>query len=286
MAQPFDYTIASPTAAFQQSYAFGQAMSQQDAARAEAAAKAKRTQEAKAALQSIAQDRTPENIAKNLLMFPELKEQVTASESILSDAEKTSANQLRAEVLSLYKAGKTDLARARLETQLNAYKNTPGKEKEAKAAETLLKTFDIDADSVIVPMSIQLAQSDDKLYKALFDTAELTSFQKDLMAAGIDPKSPRGITLSENFVSNKADPWIETEVINPAGQRVMFKGPQSVYMQNYGNQTPAGSSNNAPKVGDVRGNYRYAGGDPANKNNWIKIEGGQTGTPAPSGNFR
>lgn len=286
MAQPFDYTIASPNAAFQQAYAFGTALSERDKAQAEAARKSQRTMDAQAALKSIAENRTPENIAKNLLLFPELKEQVAASESILSDAEKTSANQLRAEVLSLYKSGKTDLARARLETQLNAYKNTPGKEKEAKAAETLLKTFDIDADSVILPMSIQLAQSDEKLYKNLFDTAELTSFQKDLMAAGIDPKSSRGITLSENFVSNKADPWIETEVINPAGQRVMFKGPQSVYMQNYGGNSRSGSSNNAPKVGDVRGNYRYAGGDPANKNNWIKIEGGQTGTPAPSGNFR
>ena len=135
-------------------------------------------------------------------------------------------------------------------------------------------------------MSIQLAQSDEKLYKALFDNAELTAFQKDYVAGGGDPNSPEGKRLAMQFVQNKADPWIETEVINPSGQRVMFKGPQSVYMQNYGNQASAGSSNNAPKVGDVRGNYRYAGGDPADKNNWIKVEGGQTGTPAPSGNFR
>lgn len=279
MAQPFDYTIASPNAAFQQSYAFGTALSQRQAA-------VQRAQDAKAALESIAADRSPENIAKQILLFPELKEQIAASESVLSDAEKTSANQLRAEVLSLYKSGKTDLARARLETQLNAYKNTPGKEKEAKAAETLIKTFDIDPNQLLTTMSIQLAQSDEKLYKNLFDTADMTSFQNDLVAADINPKSPKGIALADQYVRNKADPWIETEVINPAGQRVMFKGPQSVYMQNYGNQTPAGSSNNAPKVGDVRGNYRYAGGDPANKNNWIKVEGGQTGTPAPSGNFR
>lgn len=286
MAEPFNYNIASPMAAFQNSYALGQAISQQDAARAEAAKKATRAQEAKLALDSIIKDRSPQNIAAQLLKFPELKEQVSASEAILSDAEKTSANQLRSEVLSLFKAGKKDAARARLQTQADAYKNTPGKEKEAAAAEALLKSFDVDADAVILPMSIQLAQSDEKLYKTLFDNAEVTAFQKDLRAAGIDPNSPKGIALSESFVVNKADPWIETEVINPSGQRVMFKGPKSVYMQNYGNQASAGSSNNAPKVGDVRGNYRYAGGDPANKNNWIKIEGGQTGTPAPSGNFR
>ena len=180
MAQPFDYTIASPNAAFQQAYAFGTALSERDKAQAEAARKAQRTMDAQAALKSIAENRTPENIAKNLLLFPELKEQVAASEAILSDAEKTSANQLRAEVLSLYKAGKADLARARLQTQAEAYKNTPGKENQAKAAETLLKTFDINPDSVILPMSIQLAQSDDKLYKALFDAGEKpTTFQQD-----------------------------------------------------------------------------------------------------------
>ena len=173
MATPFDYTVASPNAAFQNAFAFGTALAERKVA-------AQKAQAAKNALQSIATDRSPENIAKQIMLFPELKDQIAASEAVLSDAEKTSANQLRAEVLSLYKAGKTDLARARLETQLNAYKNTPGKEKEAKAAETLLKTFDIDADSVILPMSIQLAQSDDKLYKALFDTGEKpTTFQQD-----------------------------------------------------------------------------------------------------------
>lgn len=285
MAQPFDYTIASPTAAFQQAYTFGKVAQQQEAAQVEAAKKAERAKQAQAALQSIANDRSPDNLARQLMLFPELKEQVAASESILSEAEKTAANQLRAEVLSMYKAGNKDAARARIETQMNAYKNTPGKEKEAAASEALLKSFDVNPDSVILPMSIQLAQSDEKLYKTLFDNAELTAFQKDYAAGGGDPNSPEGKRLAMQYVQNKADPWIETEVVNPSGQRVMFKGPQSVYMQNYGGGT-APTKNNAPRVGEVRGGYRYAGGDPANQKNWIKVEGGQTGAAAPSGNFR
>lgn len=284
MAQPFDYTIAAPTAAFQQAYAFGTALSERDAARAEAAKKAERAKQAQAALQSIANDRSPENLARQLMLFPELKEQVMASESILSEAEKTSANQLRAEVLSMYKAGNKDAARARLEAQATAYKNTPGKEKEAAAADALLKSFDVNPDSVILPMSIQLAQSDEKLYKTLFENADLTAFQKDLVAAGKDPKSPEGLALAEQYVRNKADPWIETEVVNKAGQRVMFKGPQSVYLQNYGGKP---SQNNAPTVGEIRRGYRYVGGDPRDKGSWIKAqEGGQTGGAASSGDFR
>jgi len=131
-----------------------------------------------------------------------------------------------------------------------------------------------------------LNQFDPDGYKMIYGSEGLTAFQKDYVAAGGDPNSPEGRALALQYVQNKADPWIETEVINPAGQRVMFKGPQSVYMQNYGNRTPAPAQNNAPKVGEVRGGYRYSGGDPANKNNWIKVEGGQTGAAAPSGGFR
>ena len=278
MAEPYNYTIASPMDAFQKAYSFGTAISERQKAQ-------KRTEDAQAALQSISTDRTPENIARNLLLFPELKEQVTTSEAILSESERNSANQLRAEVLSLFKAAKPELARARLETQAQAYANTPGKEKEAKAAQALLKSFDLNPDAVILPMSIQLSQSDEKLYKTLFDNAELTAFQKDYAAAGGDPNSPEGKRLAMQFVQNKANPWIETEVINPAGKRVMLKGPQSVYMQNYGGGT-APTQNNAPGVGEVRGGYRYAGGDPASQKNWVKVEGGQTGGTAPSGDFR
>lgn len=281
MAQPFDYTIASPTQAFQQGYAFGNVLQQREAAQAAAEQKALRAQQAKAALQSIANDRSPENIAKNLLLFPELKEQVETSESILSEAEKTAANQLRSEVISLFKGGNKDAARARLEAQAAAYKNTPGKEKEAAASEALLKSFDVNPDSVILPMSIQLAQSDEKLYKTLFENADLTAFQKDLVAAGVDPKSPKGLALSESYVANKADPLVEIET--PNGGK--FVGPRSEYFRRYGGNAPAPNTIPAPAT---KADYdalppgtQYRAPDGS-----LKVKGGQTGNAAPSGDFR
>lgn len=281
MAQPFDYTIAAPTAAFQQAYAFGTAISERDVARAEAAKKVERAKKAQAALDSIAKDRSPQNIAAQLLQFPELKEQVAASESILSEAEKTAANQLRAEVLSMYKAGNKDAARARIETQMNAYKNTPGKEKEAAASEALLKSFDVNPDSVILPMSIQLAQSDEKLYKTLYGNSELTSFQKNLVAAGIDPNSERGRTLSQQFAVNQADPLVEIET--PNGGK--FVGPRSEYFRRFGGEAPPPKTIPAPTSKEAYDalapgtQYRAPDGS-------LKVKGGQTGAAAPSGNFR
>lgn len=173
MAEPYNYTIASPMDAFQKSYAFGTAL-------AEKQAQADRSKQINDALVSIANDRSPENISRNLLMFPELKEQITASESILGDAERQSANSLRAEVISLARAGNTAAARERLATQAQAYANTPGKEKQAQAAQSLLQAFDKNPEAVLLPMTIQLAQSDEKLYGTLFGAGEKpTTFQQD-----------------------------------------------------------------------------------------------------------
>lgn len=178
MAQPYDYNIASPNTAFQNAFAFGTALADREAAQVKAAEDKARAQRAQEALQSITTDRTPENIANLLLLHPALKAQIEASEAVLNEAEIKSANQFRGEVITLFKSNPAS-ARARLVERANAYANTVGKEKEAAAAQALLKSFDINPDAVIVPMTIQLAQSDDKLYKTLFDAGDPTVLQQD-----------------------------------------------------------------------------------------------------------
>ena len=227
MAEPFNYNVASPMQAFQNSYAFSQAVEQKRLA--EEAAREK-----KAAIQSIMEDRSPENISKKILLFPELREQIALSESVLNEAEKTSANQLRSEVISLFKAGKPEVARSILQRRADAYANSVGQEKQAAAAQALLKTYDTDPEYLMTTMAVQLAESNKDLYKTLFDTGELTAFQKSLVAANIDPKSPRGIALAENFAVNQADPLVE--IMTPNNTK--FVGPRSEYFRRYGPNAP------------------------------------------------
>lgn len=284
MAQPFDYTIASPTAAFQQAYAFGKVAEQQEIARAEAIKKAERAKQAQAALQSIANDRSPENLARQLTLFPELKEQVAASESILSEAEKTSANQLRAEVLSLYKAGNKDAARARIETQMTAYKNTPGKEKEAAASEALLKSFDVNPDSVILPMSIQLAQSDEKLYKTLFDATEGydTPFMKELIAEGKKPGTPEFQAALK--AKREGDPWLAVPGVGLFLKKDLQKAADSG-QTTVTPQIPQGAVDMLKKNPALATDFDKKYGTSTNPNPSTRIVGGQTGSSS-SGNFR
>jgi len=284
MAEPYNYNIAPPTDAFQKAYAFGNAIDQQrlaeQAAREKQAQQMAEQQRVQAALESISRDRSPENLAKNLLLVPSIKEQVLASESILNDAQRTADNQFRAEVIGLAKGGNTDAARARLAAQAEGYANTPGKEKQAAAAQALLKTFDINPESVILPMTIQLAESNKDLYKTLFDTNELTAFQKNLVAANIDPKSPRGIALAENFAVNQADPLVEIETPN----NTKFVGPRSEYFRRYGENAPQPRTIPSPKSAAERdalpaGTQYYA------PDGSLKTKGGQTST-TQSGNFQ
>jgi hypothetical protein len=277
MAEPYNYNIASPTDAFQKAYAFGDAIAARDAEQARIASEKQKVQ---TALESIMKDRTPENLARNLLLVPSIKEQVLASESILNDAQRTADNQFRAEVIGLAKGGNIEAAKARLAAQAEGYANTPGKEKQAAAAQALLKSWDIDPDPIVNTMEIQLAISDKDLYKTLFDNSELTAFQKNLIAAKIPIDSPRGIALAENFAVNQADPLVE--IMTPNNTK--FVGPRSEYFRRYGENAPQPRTIPSPKSAAERdalpaGTQYYA------PDGSLKTKGGQTST-TQSGNFQ
>jgi hypothetical protein len=257
MAEPYNYNIASPTDAFQKAYAFGDAIAARDAERQAAlkkqAEQLAEKQKVQTALESIAKDRTPENLARNLLLVPSIKEQVLASESILSEAEKTANNLLRAEVIGLTRVGNLDAAKARLQKQAEAYTNTPGKEKEAAAAQSLLKTWDINPESVILPMTLQLYQSDKDLYNKFYGGGE------NLSDVGKQYQDRVRIQGKE-----AADAWLKLE-----GEK-LFAVPE-------GGELVAGSS--------ILGGGTITGKTAPKTVTFTPLaEGGQT--EKPSGNFR
>lgn len=274
MAQPINYSIPtqSPLEAFTQGFQVTDAIRQRQVQQQQARAKQQ-------ALASIMQDRSPENLSRIALQFPELADQITKSQSILNDAQKASDITWKTQALSAIRNGRMDLAKQMVSERAVALRNS-GKEQEAKATEDVLKAVGDNPEIADSILSMQLSVLAPEAYKNTFgQKADITSFQKDLIAAGIDPASPEGRAKAGEYVSLKTDPIVEIET--PSGGK--FVGRQSEYYRRYGGGAAAPTPKAMPRPGEKRGGYEFLGGDPANKNNWRKA--GDGGGNA-SGGFR
>lgn len=193
MPAPYDYTIAPPIDAFQRSLALFSGLSEQQRQEEERAAQEARRERIGAALASLKTDRSPENVADVLLTFPELKEQITASQEVLDDAGKKADIDFKTRLYTMQKGGRHAEALAMLEERATALKNTPGKEQEAKATEDLIKAWKIDPSIGEETLALQIAATAPDLYKAMH---------------GADGPLDKGYALNvQLFGKAQADAW-------------------------------------------------------------------------------
>lgn len=274
MPEPYNYIIPqqSPLEAFGQSFQVFDAIRQRQAQQQQAETK-------RQALSSVMTDRSPENLSRIALMFPELADQIKQSQSILNDAQKQTDINWQTQVLSAIRNGRMDLAKQLAGERAIALRNS-GKEQDAKAIDDLVNAVGDNPEIADSILSMNLSVLAPDAYKNTFgQKADLTGFQKDLAAAGIDPASEEGRAKSSEYVKLKIDPIVEMETPNKG----KFVGPQSEYYRRYGSNAPAPTVKAMPRPGERRGGYEYIGGDPANKANWRKV--GDGGGNA-SGGFR
>lgn len=167
--EPYNYgaQLANPMQAFTQGLQIGTVLDQQQAARAEEQAKRARAQEMAEAIRSVSTDRSPENLSRIMLTFPELKEQIAASQGVLSDAEKQDSRNFYAQVLMLRNAGQTERALQVAQDRADALKNTPGKEREAAMAGAMLEAFRKNPGDFDPAISLYLQATDPDFYKTI-----------------------------------------------------------------------------------------------------------------------
>ena len=212
------------------------------------------------------------------MAYPEYKEQFESARKPLTDAAKADDLDFSSRAMILLSNDKTEEADRLLQDRITALKNTPGKEQEAAATEAIAKAIKADPKMGRQIFGMKIAAADPDLYKTVFAQADMTGFQKDLLAAGIDPNSEQGKAKAAEYVGLKVDPIVQMPT--PSGGQ--FVGKQSEYYRMFGQNAPAPQPKELPKVGEVRNGYRFNGGDPANKSNWSK---GDAGSNA-SGGFR
>jgi len=231
-------------------------------------------------------DMSPERTANLLMQYPELKDQITSARTVLSDAAKKDSLGFMSKALMLSRAGADDRFMEFVNQRAGALR-AAGKEDAAKEMEASLGVWKLDKKAGEGMLSLGIAAEDPDLYKTVFGQSDMTGFQKDLMAAGIDPNSEEGRAKATEYVSLKTDPIVQMETPSHGE----FIGRQSEYYRRYGGGAPAPTPKAVPKPGEVRNGYQFNGGDPANKANWSKVAAGQgggvsngTGSFRPSGN--
>lgn len=271
---PYDFTvnIPNPGEAFVQSFQMAQQQRQAQ----------NRQQRYAQWVGRLQQDRSPETMASFMLEFPEMSDAITKAFGPMDQARKEAKLGFYGQALSALDRGDTEMAKRLVKERLTAARNTIGGEQEAKELEYALSLADSNPDALRAGLASTIYSLDPKRYEALhkLPAAEMTSFQKDLIAAGIDPTSEQGKAKAKEYVSLKVDPIVQM----PTPDGGQFIGRQSEYYRMFGQSAPAPQPKELPVVGEVRNGYRFIGGDPSKPGNWSKVEGGGSGNAA--GGFR
>jgi hypothetical protein len=285
MVQPVNYAqlaggFQAPQEAFLNTIKLREAYLQQQKAREDA-------QNMQADLAAYTSAPTPQKLADLHLKYPALKESLNAYTQTLSDADRRTTTEFATQAFGLNRAGKTEDVLSLFDRYITGAE-TSGRTDIARvmrdAKDTYSKIEDQNAREGLIGSVLAGTGKDGlDLYDKIWNASganEQTTFQKDLAAGGIDPESEEGRKKARQFAELKIDPIVEMET--PSGEK--FVGRESVYFSLYGINAEKPQAKTLPKVGDVRGGYQFTGGDPADKSNWIKVKGGQTGTP--SGTFQ
>lgn len=282
MAQPYDYTLnlPSPVQGFLQGVQIGQAFKQQEAAKAQAQRGQERAQVFQQRVAQLRDNPSPAAIDALYFDFPEMKEQLDIFSARIGDADKRTYGDIARRAIIARQAGAGDAEVAKIYEEGKIAAQRAGRNDLVAQFDAAAKTAANPAGNDDLAARLLLKTFDPENYDVIYKQSEFTNFQKNLAAAGIDPNSDRGKKLAEDFVVLQTDPIVEMET--PSGAK--FVGPRSEYFARYGNDAPPPKEKAIPKIGEVRGGYRFNGGDPANSSNWTPVKGG--GGSNVTGGFR
>jgi hypothetical protein len=203
MVQPIDYTIdiQNPFVAGIQGLQYGDMMRQVQEGFAQREAQAQRQQTFQQDMQQLSQMGGAKQYSDMILKYPELKDQLTESYSMLSDAEKQSKFNFGAKVLSALKTGNPNVAIDLLNQQADAEENA-GKKDDASATRTLAQLGKSNPNTLQTIVGINLASdpTGQKLLESV-TALELAPSQLQESQAQADIASAEAASAPEKFSS-------------------------------------------------------------------------------------
>ena len=235
MVQPFDYSlnIQRPDQALASGFQMGAQMRQARMQREQMAAQEQQQSRLMEGFKRLRPGMDAIELANVIGEYPDLAKPLTEQYNTFDDVTK---NAIFGGLLPAYAAmssgSNPDLAVTQLDRLGEAFRNI-NRPDLAEQSTVLAKMARTDPSGASVAIGAFLAAADPVKFKQYGEARSgqsLTSFQKDLAAAGIDPNSEEGRAQAKAFVRNKVDPIVTMET--PNGRQ--FIGPQSVYMERFG----------------------------------------------------
>jgi|GEM_PF-2734650 len=242
MVQPYNYSlnIASPTQAFMQGMQIGQAGRANEQAIAQQQREAERATRLQTVLGNLGPDATYADYMAQVRANPDLAEVLLGQQQQFNDARRNALFNVGSQAFAMLRPGldgsiNPEQAIAALEQNATAFENS-GETDVARQLRDSAAALRINPAAGRTVIGTMLAFSDPDRFRtisqALGGDQELTTFQKDLVAAGIDPASDTGRNLARQYAEGRADPMVEMTTPDGTG---IFRGPFSEYRRLYGN---------------------------------------------------
>jgi len=218
----------------------GQAGRANEQAIAQQQREAERATRLQTVLGNLGPDATYADYMAQVRANPDLAEVLLGQQQQFNDARRNALFNVGSQAFAMLRPGldgsiNPEQAIAALEQNATAFENS-GETDVARQLRDSAAALRINPAAGRTVIGTMLAFSDPDRFRtisqALGGDQELTTFQKDLVAAGIDPASDTGRNLARQYAEGRADPMVEMTTPDGTG---IFRGPFSEYRRLYGN---------------------------------------------------
>ena len=170
MAEPYNYTVASPMAGFTQGLQIGTVLDEQRKAREVE----QRAREGEAALLAAFEGGTPTatQISDLILKNPAIADRAKQAYTMRTAAQQQADERQRTQLYMLMRSGNTEAAKAQMQAFADAARNS-GRPQEAAQAEANLRVYEQDPNAGIIAVGSVLAATNPELWKKLSETEKL-----------------------------------------------------------------------------------------------------------------
>lgn len=252
MPQPYNYSLnlPSPFTAFTQGMQVGQVARAAEVERQQQQAEADRVQRMNNVIAQLGPNATYADYAAAINANPDFADTLLSRWNTMSQANQNALFDAGArawQFLTPDLEGNLDPTRAIavLEERATAFENS-GQTDIAQQLRDSAQAMQTNPAAANSTLGLMLAATNPDRFKALSESTgapDYTTFQKDLVAANIDPNSPEGRALSRQYVEGRADPIVEIPTPDGTG---IFRGPFSEYRRRYGAPEAAAGDSSVP----------------------------------------